>query len=147
MSIKCHQIEWSHSSELEYVGLKVLFVFRNVFLYCLFIKTTINSFYEDFYKPLQECHQNKELLVLDKFYINWDNKSDRIKLKEVVSKLDFTKLVKAPTRVTSSSQTQIDSMFTNRPEWITNSLTNLKVISDHNTLFVRKLTRKAKAKI
>lgn len=48
-----------------------------------------------------------------------------------------------PTRVTSSSQTQIDLMFTNRPERIMKTYNLLTGISDHNiTLLARKLTRK-----
>ena len=76
------------------------------------------------------------------FNINWENKTCRKKLKEITDDFNLTQKIQGPTRVTQSSHTQIDLVFTNRPDWITKSSNLLTGISDHNvTLVVRKLTK------
>ena len=78
------------------------------------------------------------------FNINWDKKkTERKNIEDITNKCNLTQLIQGPTRVTNSSQTQIDLIFTNRPERITASFNMLTGLSDHNiTLMVRKLTRK-----
>lgn len=52
-------------------------------------------------------------------------------------------LVKGPTRITSTTQTQIDLMFSNKPERITKSFNMVTGLSDHNlTLVSRKLPKR-----
>ena len=55
----------------------------------------------------------------------------------------MTQLIDGPTRITHSSKTQIDLIFSNKPERITKSFNLLTGLSDHNmTLISRKLTSK-----
>ncbi|KAK0142318.1 putative RNA-directed DNA polymerase from transposon X-element [Merluccius polli] len=100
-------------------------------------------FYEQLETMLKECDNKMELLLFGDLNCNWSIKSNRKKLKEITDKYNLTQLVEGPTRITNTSQTQIDLMFTNRPERITKSYNLITGISDHNiTLLVRKLTSK-----
>lgn len=53
------------------------------------------------------------------FNVNWIEKSNNKKLHEVVSQFDLSQLIQSPSKVTSSSQTQIDLIFRNKSERIT----------------------------
>jgi len=50
------------------------------------------------------------------FNINWGEKTGRKKLKEITNKFNFSQLIQGSTRITNSPKTQIDLIFTNRPE-------------------------------
>lgn len=63
--------------------------------------------------------RNKELIVFGDFNVNWIEKSNNKKLHEVVSQFDLSQLIQSPSKVTSSSQTQIDLIFRNKSERIT----------------------------
>lgn len=76
------------------------------------------AFYDNLHKLLKQCQERKELILMGNFNINWENNSDRKKLKDITDKFNLTQLVRGPTRITHSTQTQIDLMFTNRPERI-----------------------------
>ncbi len=81
--------------------------------------------------------------MIGDFNINWNEKSNRKKLQEIVSNFDVIQLILGPTRITSSSETQIDLIFSNKPERITKSIHLLTGLSDHNLiLVVRKLTKR-----
>lgn len=55
--------------------------------------------------------------------------------------MDFTQLIKGPTRITASSQTQIDLLFTNRPERVEKTYNFITGLTDHNfILFSKKFT-------
>jgi len=100
-------------------------------------------FYDQLRNLLKEFDKNKELILFGDFNVNWIEKSNRKKLHEIVSQFDLSQLIQGPTRVTSSSQTQIDLMFSNKPERITKSINLLTGISDHNLiLVVGKLTKR-----
>lgn len=82
------------------------------------------------------------------FNIDWFNKSKKRKLKMLMTKFDFTQHVKGATRITKSSKTQIDLIFTNKEERILKSYNLLTGMSDHNmTLMVRKLSNKRFVKL
>ncbi|MGL5624045.1 endonuclease/exonuclease/phosphatase family protein [Cetobacterium sp.] len=86
---------------------------------------------------------NKEVILLGDFNVNWDNKSDRKKLKEITDYFGFTQIIDDPTRITSRSKTRIDLVFSNKPERIVKSHNFLTGLSDHNAIFIsRKLTKK-----
>ncbi len=77
------------------------------------------------------------------FNINWEDRHSRKKLKQITDRFDLKQVVRGPTRITNSSKTQIDLIFTNRPERIVKSFNMLTGLSDHNlTLVTRKLTKK-----
>ena len=76
------------------------------------------------------------------FYLNWAEKNTRKKLKALTNQFEMTQLIDGPTRITNSSKTQIDLIFSNKPER-TQSFHLLTGLSDHNmTLISRKLTNK-----
>ena len=72
----------------------------------------------------------------------WIGPIRRKKDKEIVDPFKLTQCINGPTRITQSSKTQIDLIFSNRPERIAKSLNFLKDLSDHNmTLISRKLSK------
>ena len=59
-----------------------------------------------------------------------------------MDKFDLVQQIKGPTRMTASSNTQIDLIFTNKPERVTKFFSMVTGLSDHNlTLIARKLTQ------
>ncbi len=77
------------------------------------------------------------------FNINWEDKSTRKNLKQITDSFDLKQLISGPTRITNSTKSQIDLIFTNRPERILKSCNMLTGLSDHNMILVtRKLTKK-----
>lgn len=67
----------------------------------------------------------------------------RKKFKNITSKFCFKEIVKGPTRITRSSETQIDLIFTNKTDHVLKTFNMIKGLSGHNlTLVVRKLTKK-----
>lgn len=103
-----------------------------------------NSFYENFERLLKESNLDKEIIIMGDFNINWEDKPSRKKLKQITDRFDLTQVVRGPTRITNSSKTQIDLIFTYRPERIVKSFNMLTGLSNHNlTLVTRKLTKKS----
>lgn len=101
-----------------------------------------NDFYEKFQNILKECNFKKEVIIMGDFNVNWEDRSIRKNLKQITDGLDLYQLIKGPTRITQS-RTQIDLVFSNRPERITKSYNMITGLSDHNlTLVARKLTKK-----
>lgn len=77
------------------------------------------------------------------FNSNWEDKSSRKNLKQIADNFDLIQLISGPTRITSSNRTQIDSIFSNRPERILKTFNMVTGLSDHNlSLVARKLTNK-----
>lgn len=76
------------------------------------------------------------------FNVNWTDKNCRKRLKEITGLYSFTQLINGPTRITKSSKTQIDLVFSNKPERIIKSFNFITGISDHNlVLIARKLNK------
>ncbi len=144
-TITCNLIEWSQEIDMEYIGLNMSLSPQMSFIViCLYRPpSTNNIFYEHLHNILKQCDGKKELILMGDFNINWDKKTERKKLKEITNKFNLSQLIQGPTRITNSSQTQTDLIFTNRPQRVTTSHNLLTGLSDHNiTLLVRKLTRK-----
>lgn len=77
------------------------------------------------------------------FNINWEDKSSRKTLKHLTDDRKLTQLKNGPTRVTNSTRTQIDLIFSNRSERIVKSFNMLTGLSDHNMILIaRKLNNK-----
>lgn len=77
------------------------------------------------------------------FNINWGEKSSRKNFKQITDNFDLMQLINGPTRITNSTSTQIDLIFSNRPERILKSYNMVTGLSDHNlTLVARKLSNK-----
>lgn len=87
-------------------------------------------------------YSNKELIVMGDFNLDWLNKARRKKLKDIASSLHMTQMINSPTRITQSSRTLLDLIFTNKPDRITKTYNLLTGLSDHNmTLITRKLSK------
>lgn len=64
-------------------------------------------------------------------------------MKNITSNFYLKELVKGPTRIARSSKTQIDLIFTNKPDYVLKTFNMITGLSDHNlTLVVRKLTKR-----
>lgn len=142
--LHCTQLSWSLENELECIGLKITLSPQMSFTIIGMYRppNTKNTFYDQLHTILTECDLDKETILMGDFNINWENKRARKNLKQTLTKFEFVQLVKGPTRLTPTSKTQIDLVFTNRPERITKSFNFITGLSDHNlTLISRKLSR------
>lgn len=75
--------------------------------------------------------------------VNWKDRLARKNLKQITDCFNLSQVIKGPTRVTQSTKTQIDLIFSNGLERITKSLNMFTGLSDHNLLLaVRKLSKK-----
>lgn len=100
------------------------------------------SFYSDFDKLLKQINVKTEIILMGDFNINWMDKGRRDKLKIIASKYKLLQILKNPTRITRTTQTLIDLIFTNKPERVIKTYNFVTGLSDHNmTLVVRKLTK------
>lgn len=83
----------------------------------------------------------KEVTVLGDFNVNWIDKNSRKRLKEI-SLYNFEQLIKGPTRLTKTSKTQIDLVFSNKSDRIIKSFNFITGRSHHNlVLIARKLNK------
>ncbi len=115
--IQCNEIHWSNCEELECIGLNIILSPQMSFTLIVIYRppSSNTSFYEKFEKLLKECNFNKEVIIMGDFNINWGEKSSRKNLKQITDKFDLMQLINWPTRITNSTSTQIDLIFSNRP--------------------------------
>lgn len=143
--INCQQICWPFDHDLECIGVNILLSPEMSFVLIVVYRppSSNNDFYITFKKLLQACDFKTEVILLGDFNCNWLNKTNRKSLKQITDSLDFTQLLEGSTRITTSSQTQIDLIFSNKPERIVKTFNFITGLSDHNlTLLSRKLTKK-----
>lgn len=99
----------------------------------------------DFYTGLTKIlktYERKEILLMGDLNINWLDKGKRKHLKDIVNSIQMTQLIKKPTRITKTSQTLIDLIFTNKPDRIVKTYNLITGLSDHNfVLIARKLNK------
>ncbi len=143
--IKCKEIEFNTLVDIEYIAITIVLspcmTFTVVGIYRPPSSSSI--FYDHLINLLKGFDRNKEFILVGDFNINWNEKSNRKKLQEIVCHFDLIQLIQGPTRTTSSSETQINLIFSNKPERITKSIHLLTGLSDHNLLLVvRKLTKR-----
>ena len=75
------------------------------------------------------------------FNIIWLDKARRKKLKDIAKTYQMIQMINKPTRITSSSQTLLDLIFTNKPVRIIKTYNLITGLSDHIlTLAARKPT-------
>ena len=141
---QCIEIKWSYCNDLEYIGLNITLSPHMTFTVIVIYRHPASdcSFYQKLETLLKECNFNKEIIIMGDVNINWEDNSSRKNLKRITDKCDLSQMINGPTRITISTKSQIDLIFTNRPERIFKSL-NITGVSDHNlTLVARKLTKK-----
>ncbi len=78
-------------------------------------------FYENLKQLLKQCDFNKEVIIMGDFNINWDDKTIRKNLKQITDHFDLKQMINGPTRITNSTRSQIDLIFSNRAERILNT--------------------------
>ncbi|XP_034043076.1 uncharacterized protein LOC117525349 [Thalassophryne amazonica] len=101
-----------------------------------------DAFYDQLTEMLRECNHNKELILMGDFNLDWGDSVRRKKLKGLADKYNLDQLIKGVTRIAKKSSTQLDLIFTNKPERITKSYNLITGLSDHNlTLVARNLTK------
>ncbi len=99
------------------------------------------TFYQNFL--LKALNYRSANTVLGDFNINWLDKNCKQKLKTVNSKHKLHQIIKEPTRISKTSKTLIDLIFTNKPDRVSKTYNLLTGLSDHNMiLIIRKLNKK-----
>lgn len=142
--IVCKEIQYSVENDIECICLDVILSPQMSFILIgVYRPPSAKSVYlEKLNAMLRECSSKKEVIMMGDFNINWEDKSCKKALKQITNKFDLAQLVKGPTRITSSSRTQIDLIFSNKPERVTKSFNMVTCLSDHNLIIIaRKLTK------
>lgn len=93
------------------------------------------DFYDQFKVLLSCCDFNNEVILIGDLNINWDNKSDKKKLKEITDHFGLTQMINDSTRITNRSKTLIDLVFSNIPDRMIKTYNFLTGLSDHNAIF------------
>lgn len=131
----CNQIKWSSNNNRECIALIVTLAPQMSFVLVVQYRppSSNNRFYKDLKNILKECDSGKEIILMGDFNINWEDKTNRKALKRNTDNFDLTQLISGPTRITTSSQTQIDLIFSNRTERVVKSF-NFRPQPDEETL-------------
>ena len=88
-------------------------------------------------------HENKEIIWIGDFNCDWlfpSETSETKKLYDLANMSQFEQLIKEPTRIrpTSQSQTLIDRAFSKRSETIIKSGVDHVGVSDHSLIYIRR---------
>ena len=74
------------------------------------------------------------------FNVNYNSNSDSKEFKSIITPNGLKQIIKQPTRVTDTSSSLIDLVFTNCPLNITHACAIISLLSDHNMIgTVRKI--------
>lgn len=134
---KCQQICWPFNHDLERLGLNVMLSPEMSFVLVVYHPPSSNNeFYTIFKKLLQACDFKKEVILLGDLNCTWFDKTNRKALKQIMDDLDFMQITEGPTRITTSSQTQIDLIFSNKPEGVVKILNFITGLSDHSLILM-----------
>ena len=137
-SIKCRQLLLPNVDvSIEWVGVIITLSSEMSFtVICIYRSPKSKvDFYDHLKVLLKDCNTTNELIVLGDFNANWDEKKARKNLKQITDHHNLTQLIERPTRITSLTQTQIDLIFSNKPERMTKTHNLLTGLSDHNAIF------------
>lgn len=143
--IQCNEIVWPNNTDLECIGLNLILSPQMSFTLMVIYRPPYSnvSFYENLKQVLKLCNFSKEVIIMEDFNINWDDKTVRNHLKQITDYFDLQQMINGPTRLTNSTRSQIDLIFSNRADRILKTFNMLTGISDHNLiLFARKLSSK-----
>lgn len=142
--LKCKQVEWSSPNNLEGIGLNMSnspqMSITLIGIYRL--PSTSSVFDEELEAILKELNWKKEIILLGDFNVNWFDKTNRKKLKSVANNHDLSQLIEGPTRITKSTETCTDQVFSNRKDRIYKTYNMVTGQSDHNLILLsRKLSK------
>lgn len=65
-------------------------------------------------------YNDKEVLLMGDFKMNWLDKIRRKKLKDITNTFQLTQTLENPTKITKSSKTLLDLIFTNKTDRMPN---------------------------
>ena len=101
----------------------------------------LSSNYNDlFNEHLENFSHNKKVLLTGDFNVNYNSNSDSKEFKSIITANGFRQIVKEPTRVTDTSSSLTDLVFSNCPVNITHANVINSSLSDHNMIgTVRKI--------
>lgn len=145
-SIKCKQIEWSRDYDLECIGLQLILSVQMSFTVIGIYRPpgAKSVFFEELNTLVKECNSKKEIMLLGDFNINWLDKVKRKVLKGMANVFDFQQVIEGPSRITATSETLIDLVFTNRPDRIKKSYNLVTGLSDHNMILINRKLNKSR---
>lgn len=144
-SLKCTKVTLEHDVNIEHICVEVsLSLSMHFLIVVLYNPPSCNEmFYGELDKLLKMVAHKSEVIILGDFNIDWFNSSKRKKLKTLMTKFDFTQIMKGATRISKTSKTQIDLIFSNKEDRILKSYNFLTGLSDHNMILIaRKLSKK-----
>ena len=132
----CKEIHVSNQNGLELICLDIPLSPQMSFVLIVIYRPPLSNidFYEKLDNLLKQCNFQKEVIIMGDLNINWEDKQNRKNLKRVMGGMDLTQLIHGPIRITNSASTQIDLVFSNRPERILKSFNMLRGLSDHNLI-------------
>ena len=145
-------LEWKRRSDFEHKSTECLWIeifFKNtksLLIACYYRPPNTSKYLsKDFNDALNETllsaqKENKEMILLGDFNMNYLKKDDSKEVKSVINVNGFKQMIKKPTRITQSTQTLIDIIATNNPSTISKIIVEPVSISDHELIgCVRKL--------
>jgi len=144
-TIQCKEIAWADCMDLECIGLNLILAPQMSFVLIVIYRPPSSNitFYENLKQLLKQCDFNKEVIIMGDFNINWEDKTVRKNLKQITDHFDMKQIINGPTRITNSTSSQIDLIFSNRAERILKTFNMLTGLSEHNLILVaRKLSSK-----
>ncbi len=134
---------------LECVGIKIRLSPEMSFAVLVLYRPPTSNivFFDHLTNILKKCDA-KEILLMGDFNINWIDKNGRKKLKEITQKFNFTQMIEKATRITKTSQTLIDLVFTNKADRIGKVYNLITGLSDHNfNISCKEIVKSALSKI
>ena len=140
--IESHSIDITVQT-VECVGVKITLSPQMSFIILAVYRppNSTNHFYSDLVDILKPF-ESKEVLMMGDLNLNWLDKTKKKKLKDIANSVQMTQIITKPTRLTKSSQTLIDLIFTTKPDRVTKTYNLITGLSDHNlTLVARKLNK------
>ena len=133
--IECIWVELRSSSSSSPLLIGILY--RNP-------KSTL-EWHDQFLKMMDKiCLRNTDILLLGDF--NFDLLMPQPAWESTTSLVGLKQIIKDPTRITMTSQTLLDHIYTNRPEAITKAFVDDLSISDHQPINCTWLTKIPKIK-
>ena len=135
-TLKCKELPLPTNIQFDCVSVEIFLSNEMTFiLVCLYRQPTAKvEFYDQLKNLLKSYDQNKEIILIGDFNINWDDKQARKTLKRTTDCFNLEQLVEKPTRITSTSQSRIDLLFSNKRDRIAKTFNLLSGLSDHNII-------------
>ena len=98
-----------------------------------------DTFFDMLKDAFKVCN-NKETIFMGDFNLNWLDKTRSNRLRHLAKQFNLTQMIRNPTRITSSTTTLLDLIFTNKSDRVNKIYNLITGLSDHNlTLVSRKL--------